>query len=369
MAKKRDYALAKSAGDKRIEAPALAYRPVDPKRYRPRIGLIGCGGITEYHLRAYKAAGYDVAALCDRTAAKARARQKEFYPAATVYTDYRDVLRRDDIEVVDVATHPAQRVAILKDCIAAGKHILSQKPFVTDLDVGERLVELADRRGVKLAVNQNGRWAPHFSYMLAAIRRRLLGDVLAAHLEVHWDHNWVKGTPFERVRHIVLYDFGVHWFDMLSAFMGDRTATRVYASNAVTRSQSIAPPLLAQAVVEYDGAQGSLVFDADVRFGKEDRAYVAGDKGTLISTGPSLQEQGVTLYTARGWGSPKLAGNWFENGFHGTMAELLRAIEERREPSNSARGNLKGLALCFAACASADAGRPMTPGRVRRIKP
>src|SRR5512132_3237523 len=133
MAKQRDYALAKTAGDKPIDAPDLPYLPRDPRRYRPKIGLIACGGITAYHLKAYKAAGYDVAALCDVDESKARARQREFYPAAAVYTDYRDVLRRDDIEVLDVATHPGQRVAILKAAIRAKKHILSQKPFVTDL--------------------------------------------------------------------------------------------------------------------------------------------------------------------------------------------------------------------------------------------
>jgi predicted dehydrogenase len=368
MAKQRDYALAKTAGDKPIQAPELPYLPRDPRRYRPKIGLIACGGITAYHLKAYKAAGYDVAALCDVDESKARARQREFYPAAAVYTDYRDVLRRDDIEVLDVATHPAQRVAILKAAIRAKKHILSQKPFVTDLDVGKRLVDLSDEHAVKLAVNQNGRWAPHFSYIRQAIAKNLIGSPIAAHLAVHWDHNWVKGTPFERVRHIVLYDFAIHWFDILSCFMGDRTARRVYASNAVSPSQTIAPPLLGQVIVEYDDAQASLVFDADVRFGKLDHTYVAGTKGTVVSRGPSLTEQSVTLYTAKGYGSPKLQGTWFENGFHGTMAELLSAIEQKREPLNGARVNLRGLALCFAACASADSGKPVVPGKVRKIR-
>ena len=58
--------------------------------------------------------------------------------------------------------------------IDAGKHILSQKPFVVDLDVGEELVAQAEARGVKLAVNQNGRWAPHFSYMRQAVAARKL---------------------------------------------------------------------------------------------------------------------------------------------------------------------------------------------------
>jgi predicted dehydrogenase len=368
MAKTRDYALQGGAGDKSFAPPQLRYLPRDPKRYRPKIGLIGCGGITEYHLRAYRAAGYDVVALCNRTVEKAEGRRREFYPRAAVYGDYRELLKRDDVEVVDVATHPAERVAILRAAIAAGKHCLSQKPFVTDLDVGERLADLADARGVRLAVNQNGRWAPHFAWCRAAVDKGLIGRPFAAHLDVHWDHNWVKGTPFDRERHLVLFDFGVHWFDILSCFMGGALPRRVFASSVKSPSQAASPPLLAQVLVEYEGAQATLVFDADVKQGKLDRTYLAGPRGTLVSEGPSLTEQSVTLHTKRGRATPKLTDSWFGEGFHGAMAELLLAIEQKREPTHSARNNLRSLALCFAACASADSGRAAVPGRVRKLR-
>jgi predicted dehydrogenase len=367
MSKKRDYAITHELGRRPNPAPELAYRPRDPKRYRPKIGVIGCGGVTEQHLKAYRAAGYDVVALCNRTRSKAEARRKEFYPEARVYVDYKEVLKRDDIEVVDVTPHPAERLPILRAAINAGKHVLSQKPFVDDLDAGERLVELAERKRVRLAVNQNGRWAPHFAYIRAAIDKGLIGRPFAAHLDVHWDHNWIKETPFDDVRHIVLYDFGVHWFDILSCFMGDRTAQRVFASNAVSPSQRARPPLLGQALIEYEDAQATIVLDADVRYGREDRTYVAGPRGTLVSRGPDLTHQAVTIFTGKGYGSPRLEGSWFPDGFHGAMAELLCAIEEKREPTNSGRNNLKSLALCFAACASAERGKPVVPGRVRKI--
>jgi len=90
-------------------APELEYRPRDPRRYHPPIGLIGCGSISEYHLAAYRRAGYNVVALCDLNESRARARRTEFYPEARVYTDYQDLLRLDEIEVVDIATHPADR--------------------------------------------------------------------------------------------------------------------------------------------------------------------------------------------------------------------------------------------------------------------
>jgi predicted dehydrogenase len=345
----------------------LAYQPVDPQAYRPPIGLIGCGGITQSHLRAYKRARYKVVALCDRDESRARARQKEFYPRAAVYTDYRELLKRDDIEVVDIATHPPIRGPIVEAALGSKKHVLSQKPFVLDLDYGQKLADLADHHGVKLAVNQNARWAPHFSYIRQAIGTGLIGELSAAHFAVHWDHNWIVGTEFEKVRHIVLYDFAIHWFDLATRFFGQRTAKRVYASNARAATQKARPALLGQAMIEYDGGQASLAFDADTHFGPEDHTYVIGSAGTIASVGKDYQKQKVTLYTAAGHASPKLKGTWFPDGFHGTMAELLRSIEEKREPENNARDNLRGLAVCFAAVRSADTGEPQVPGTVRKL--
>src|SRR5207253_1086884 len=321
MAKKKtDYGLAVQAATRATKAPNLPYRPRDPKKYSPAIALIACGGITEQHLKAYKAAKYNVVVLCDEDLRKAEKRRAEFYPRAKIYTDYRQVLKRDDVEVVDIATHPDERLPIIRAAIEAGKHVLSQKPFVLDLDDGKRLVELAKKKNVKLAVNQNGRWAPHFSYIRHAIAAGLIGDVFAAHLAVHWNHNWIKGTHFENVRHIVLYDFAIHWFDILTTFI-DRPARRIFASIARSPSQEARPALLAEALVEYENVQASLIFDADVKFGQLDTTFVAGSKGTITSSGPSLTEQTVKLFTYRGQASPKLKGCWFPDGFHGTMAE------------------------------------------------
>jgi hypothetical protein len=77
--------------------------------------------------------------------------------------------------------------------------------------------------------------------------------------------------------------------------------------------------------------------------------------------------QRVELTTAAGIARPKLSGAWFPDGFHGTMGELLSAIEEKREPTNSARNNLASLALCFAAVASAERVKPLVPGSVRKL--
>jgi predicted dehydrogenase len=294
-------------------------------------------------------------------------RRTEFYPDASTTDDYHQLLAREDIEVVDITTHPPQRPPLIEAALRARKHVLSQKPFVLDLDIGARLADLADQMGVRLAVNQNARWAPHFSYIREAVRAGLLGSIDAVHCDVHWDHSWVKGTVFETVRHLILYDFAIHWFDFLATIMRGNPARRVYASVARSATQSVAPPLLAQTMVDYEAGQATLIFDGFTRFDRMDRTLVIGSHGAIRSGGATTETQRVELTTSEGIARPRLQGAWFPDGFHGTMAELLAAIAENREPTNSARDNLDSLALCFAAVASAERGEPIKPGSVRQM--
>ncbi len=363
---KRNYDLAAKTV-REFPAPKLNYQPQSPKRYQPRIGLIGCGGITKSHLDAYRAAGWNVVALCDRIEAASRERQQEFFPKAELFTDHRELLARADVDVVDIALHPVPRVAVIEDAIRAGKHILSQKPFALDLDVGARLVALAKKRGVKLAVNQNGRWSPYIRYLSQAIQRGLIGEVQSVAINLNWDHTWIRGTPFEKVHHVVLYDFAIHWFDMAALFFQGRNALSVFAANAVAPGQQLKPPMIGSTTVAFEGGTAALHFDAHSRFGPEESIVITGSEGTLRARGPICAAHDITLFTKRGFARPVLQGKWFNDGFRGTMGELLRAIEEDREPSNAARENLRSLEICFAAVKAADTGKAQTPGKVRRL--
>ncbi len=354
------YGVSVEKAARMMAAPDLPYRPRVPVNAGVGIGLIGCGGITQSHLQAYKKAGYRVVALASRSRERAEARGAEFFPEAAVFTDWRELLRRDEVDVADIATSPEVRGPIIKAALRAGKHVLSQKPLALTLAEGERLATLAEQFGRRLAVNQNGRWAPHFAWMREAISAGLIGEVSSVDCTVHWDHHWICGTPFEGLKHLVLADFAIHWFDIATAFFGDHRAQKVFAAAARSRSQRAHPPFLAHACAEFDGGLATFAFNADTTFGQEDRTTIVGSRGTLRSTGPGLMEQRVTLHTAEGVASPELEGCWFPGGFHGAMAELLCAIEENREPLNSARTNLRSLALCFAAVESAETGQPVS---------
>jgi predicted dehydrogenase len=359
------YAL-ESAQVSEISAPKLPYRPPMPRTYKPRIGLIGAGGITASHLDAYRNVGWDVVAICNRTLSKAEAKAAEYFPDARTTNDANSILSDPSIDVVDITPHPADRLPLMEAALNAGKHVLSQKPFVLDLDEGERLANLADAKGVKLAVNQNGRWAPHKAWMREAVRAGLIGELISCHASIHWDHGWIAGTEFEKIEDVILYDFGIHWFDFVASVVGDRAKT-VFASATHARGQTAQVPLIAQVQIHLDNGQASLTFDGATRHGARDTTYIAGTAGSLQSDGPDLGNQAVTLTTAGGRATPDLKGSWFNDGFAGAMGALLVAIEDGTEPANGARENLKSLAIAFAAIESRRTGRMVPIGSVRRI--
>ena len=205
------YGVSPEKAVREIAAPELPYRPRVPMDTGIGIGLIGCGGITQSHLQAYQNAGYRVVALASRSRERAEARRAEFFPEAAIFTDWRELLARDDMDVVDIATSPEVRGPIIEAALRAGKHVLSQKPLALSLDEGQRLADLADTLGLRLAVNQNGRWAPHFAWMRTAISAGLIGEVSSVDFAVHWDHHWICGTSVSTKPSSGISRFTIHW--------------------------------------------------------------------------------------------------------------------------------------------------------------
>jgi predicted dehydrogenase len=352
------YALVASAA-KPVDAPILSYEPPMPRDKSIAIGLIGAGGISFAHLDAYKKYGLNVVAICDRHLDRAETRRNAYFPNAIATDRLDDVIGRRDIPVLDLTVHAKDRVALMRRALDAGPHVLSQKPFVRDLAIGRELAALAASKGLQLAVNQNGRWAPHLSWIREAVSQNLVGDVTGVHVSIQWDHTWIAGTPFAEMEHVILDDFAIHWFDFLTSIIGDRAET-VFATAGRAEGQTVRTPLLSQALVSYPGGHASLTFDANAKHGATDATVLVGTRGTLRSTGPDLGRQTVNLYTAEGVAQPALQGTWFNDGFAGAMGALLCAVESGKEPINSARGNLVSLRLARAAIESANTGTPVS---------
>lgn len=369
MNSNEEYGLSPQKVVESIDPPAVDFGPPMPRSRDHKIVVVGAGGICHSHLAAYHDAGFHVAAIVDRTLSKAVTIRDRYFPNAEAHDDYKPLLDRGDLQVFDLTPHPNDRLTILEDVIAAGKHLLSQKPLVLDLDDGQRLVRQAERAGVQFAVNQNGRWAPHFRYMQQAIAKGLIGDVVSIDFSLQWDQTWIAGIEaLERIKHLILFDFGIHWFDITNCLMAGQTPERVWASVTHRANQKYRPAALAAAIIDYPAAQVRMSFNGHVTHGEADVTTIVGTRGTLRSAGPGLNEQPcIEAFLESGTYRAPLQGCWFQQGFQGAMGELLLAIEEDRTPEHNARDNLSSLALCFAAVASADSGDAISVGSVRRI--
>jgi predicted dehydrogenase len=343
-----------------IQLVDVPYLPRDVEGFSPRIGLIGCGGISGMHLAAYRAAGYQVVALCDIVLARAEARRDEFFPEADVYDSPEQLLRREDIEIVDIATHVDVRPTVVASALHKGKHVLSQKPFVQ---------ALADTKGLQLSVNQNGRWAPHFAYLLAAVRHGLIGTVTSADFAAYWAHDVdLEHHPvFAEMQDLVLYDFGIHWFDVIARLFAGRTTTRVTSTVRRTQGQLISAPTSATALIDYEDAQASVILRAASHFDDFGSYRVEGTLGVISHDGGSLGGPTVTLRTADGTQMVDLEGDWWRNGMHGAMSELIAAVHSGVAADNTAANSLDGLRLCFAAISSSRTDSPVDPRTVRSL--
>ena len=129
-------------------------------------------------------------------------------------------------------------MSLIEQAIDAGKHVLSQKPFAVDLAAARALIELGRRsEGSRLAVNQNGRWAPPWRIATLLIEEGQIGEICAVtHLFEH-DFDWTVGTQYDDIEHFVLYDFAIHWIDITRCWFHDKTVATVTAREYRTPAQ------------------------------------------------------------------------------------------------------------------------------------
>ena len=260
--------------------------------------------------------------------------------------------------------------------MAAGKHVLSQKPFAADLKTARELVEEADRLGLALAVNQNGRWAPAWRAATFLIEQGAIGDVVAVTHLYHHNYDFTVGTVFDEIEHLVLCDYSVHWFDITRCWLEGKSAAVVRAREYRTPNQppESKAPWGAWATIDYEDGSSALIRGVGCVETSRPRKlfWIHGSEGTIrgavLGSGPVPGEELLELERDGRTTRFQLDGSWHTNGFAGAMAELMSAIVEKREPYNSARHNLLSLELTLAACLSAESdGRPVALEREQAL--
>lgn len=334
------------------------YAPRFPESYRPGIAVVGVGAIAqEAHLPGYAKYGLDVTGVYDIASAVAEHAGRTF--GLPVYESFEAVLADPRVEVVDLATHPADRAPLVRMALAAGKHVLSQKPLAVDLATAQELVREAERSNRLLAVNQNGRWSPPWRIATLLVEQGLVGDVQAVtHMFDLWPY-WIRGIPaFEDTDHFFLYDYSVHFFDITRCWLQAKRLTTIRARDYRTPNQvpESRTPWGAWAELEYEDGSNGFVRGPGVSTTRREGHpfWIHGSEGTI--RGSVMGSDFVELEAGDLVHRYSLNGHWYPDGFAGAMGELLCAIAEAREPVNSGRHNLLSLAIALAACRSAELG-------------
>lgn len=149
-----------------------------------RIGIIGCGGIANgKHMPSLKALGkrVELVAFCDLIEERAQKAAKEYgTPDAKVYTDYKELLKDETIEVVHVLTPNRSHAEISIDSMKAGKHVMCEKPMAKSAADAMKMVEVAKETGKKLTIGYQHRHKKQATYLKNLIKRGDLGDIYYA---------------------------------------------------------------------------------------------------------------------------------------------------------------------------------------------
>ena len=145
-----------------------------------KVGIIGCGGIANgKHMPSLKqVAGVEMVAFCDLIIERAEKAARDFgVPGAKVYTDYKELLADESIEVVHVLTPNRSHADISIDALYAGKHVMCEKPMAKTADDAKRMVEAAKATGKKLTIGYQHRQKASAQYAKQYIEQGSIGEI------------------------------------------------------------------------------------------------------------------------------------------------------------------------------------------------
>ncbi len=349
----------------------LGISPELPARKDWRIGIVGAGFIVnDCHLVAYRKAGWKPVAIASRRRDRA-AEVARRHEVACVHPHVEALLDDPSIEVLDIAVPPGVQVPLIRAACARGtvKGILAQKPLGLNLAEARDAVRACQHAGIRLAVNQNMRYDPSVRAALTLLRSGRLGEPVVASIDMRAIPHWM---PWQQdLGWVTLRIMSIHHLDCFRAWFG--TPDRIFCS---VRSDPRTPfphtDGIAAYILEYGSGLRCIGLDdtwtgparegapPDLRI----EFRIEGTEGLAIGDIGWCRQPYTTPSTLR-WavkGDPEFRRpswnrSWFPDAFIGTMAQLLVALEQGREPAISGRDNLETMALVDAAYRSVNSRR------------
>lgn len=335
-----------------------------------RGALLGCGTVSAHHMEAWHSMDdVRIVAVANRTREKALALAGRYgLSAEHVYGDYRELLRAERIDFVDVATTPEIHLEQILAAAGHGCHILCQKPFASSLDEAERMIAGCRSAGVLLSVHENWRMRSWYVQIKALIDGGEIGRPLYGFFRRH-SGACLPGVdggapalavkePFTTKReHLIIYEWGIHLFDVARFLFGEPLSVYACTSRVspLFRGEDRAVVVLhfpssdvvldmSWATVTDSGTESLLeevTIEADA--GSIELQPRAGDVMRVVRRGSAIERPAMQASAALE----------YQQSYLNVQRDFIEALRAGRFPQTHAADNLRTLAAVFAAYESA----------------
>lgn len=321
-----------------------------------RIGLIGLGHIAGVHLTAYNAIkGVEVVAGAD-ISKKSQESFLEKKPGIAIYTDYREMLDKEHLDIVSVCSHtPTHAEITIESAKHKPKAILCEKPIASNVKDAKKMLEVCRQNNVKLTIGHNARYAKIFQEVKHRLDLGEIGKLI-----------WLRG-----VCNMALNEQGSHVVDLMNMFTDEVGVSSVFGqidNSSKKYFQGMPSEDCAIAVIQYkNGVHGYLecvqVFDDSISYlaNRQIWAYIHlyGEHGEIRAefntTKPYLL---IRNRKYRDW--TRFDSDSHPDSFIAEMKDFVDAIDEDRESLSNGEKGLVTLEILHAVIISSE-----RRGRVR----
>jgi predicted dehydrogenase len=309
-----------------------------------KAGVVGTGFIGVVHVEALRRIGVEVTGVVGSTPDRARAKTRDH-----VYESYDALLADERVDVVHLTTPNHLHAQQVKQALAAGKHVVCEKPLALSSEESAELLELARDSGVVHCTNFNIRFYPQVRQARALVAGGAVGNVWNVHggylqdwLLLPTDWNWRlepdKGGALRAVA-----DIGSHWLDLVQFVIGKRVAL-VLADLATTIPVRRKPTHEIETFASADDVERE-----DAPMATEDLAHILlrfedDTRGSLVVSQVSAGRKNSLRFGVDGssgslaWDSERNEELWL--GHRGKPNELLLRDPSLFQPEASGRTTL-----------------------------
>ena len=305
-----------------------------------RLAFLGCGFITRVHSRNLRRlGGRIVPSYASRDAAKSEAFRRQ-YGGAAGYADYRAAIADPAIEAVVVAVPPALHLDLTLQALAAGKHVLVEKPAFPRLEDFHAVAAARDTAGRVVIVGENDHYKPLAVTLRRLLARDVIGEMVFAHFTTiarrlktadDWrnDEAMAGGDAF--------FEEGIHWLHLAGSLGPAIVPASVRGFRPVPARGGVDGDRRAKSMMvafRYDnGAVGSLSYSREIPsfFRGLRLSKIFGRDGVI-----TFESNGLFV-AARGKGFPQTYHPGFRDirGYQAMYRDFLGSIRERRAPEMS----------------------------------